>query len=319
MATKKPITTKAKAPTKPTGLFAEAAHELHTIRDFLRFAITRFNEADLFFGHGSNNAYDEAAYLILHSLDLPLDRLEPFLDALLLEPEKEALANVLFQRVMTRKPAAYITREAWLDGHPFYVDERVIVPRSFIAELLRDQLKPWVKRPDSVTDILDLCTGSACLAILAANAFPHAVVDAVDVSADALEVAHINVEGHGLEGRVFPIESDMFSALAIETKARKYDVILANPPYVNAVSMQELPDEYLAEPDLALASGGDGLDHTRVILKEAKKHLKLNGVLIVEIGHNRAQLEKAFPKLSFHWPKTSGGDEFVFVLTRDQL
>jgi ribosomal protein L3 glutamine methyltransferase len=317
MATKK--SSPSVKPLKPTGLFADAAHELHTVRDFLRFAISRFNEADLFFGHGSQSAYDEAAYLILHTLNLPLDRLEPFMDALLLEPEKDALVTVLYQRVSTRKPAAYLTHEAWLDGQPFYVDERVIVPRSFIAELLRDQLKPWVKRAGTVENVLDLCTGSGCLAILAAHAFPNAMVDAVDISSEALDVAHINVEGHGLEGRVFPIESNMFDTLAAGKNKRRYDVIISNPPYVDAMAMDELPNEYLAEPGLALASGDDGLDHTRAILKQAKAHLNPGGVLVVEIGHNRAVLEQEFPKIEFQWPKTSGGDRFVFVLTREQL
>jgi ribosomal protein L3 glutamine methyltransferase len=313
----------AKAPKqdvkKLSGLFIDAAHEMHTVRDFLRFAVSRFNEADLYFGHGTTTAYDEAAYLILHTLNLPLDRLEPFLDSILLEPEKDALVEVLHARVATRKPAAYITREAWLGDQPFYVDERVIVPRSFIAELLREHLRPWIKKPDAVADVLDLCTGSGCLAVLAAKTFANAMVDAVDLSADAIEVAHINVEGHGLEGRVFPIESDMFAGLSAGKKVRRYDMILANPPYVNAPSMFDLPGEYVAEPEMALASGDDGLEHTRIILEQAKKHLKPNGLLIVEIGHNRAALEHAFPKLRFQWPKTSGGDRFVFVLTREDL
>jgi len=288
---------------------------LITVRDWLRFAVSRFNEAKLFFGHGSDNAFDEAAYLILHTLHLPLDRLEPFLDASLTHGESEEVQAVIERRVRDRIPAAYLTNEAWLGEHRFYVDERVIVPRSFIAELLNEQLAPWVEEADAVTRALDLCTGSGCLAILAALAFPNSEVDAVDLSADALEVAAKNVADYGLTDRVQLIESDLFAAL----DGRSYDVILSNPPYVNAESVAALPPEYQAEPALALGSGEDGLDATRQILAAAKAHLKPGGLLVVEIGHNRDVLEASYPNLPFTWLDTEGGDQFVFMLRREDL
>jgi len=288
---------------------------LITLRDWLRFAVSRFNEAKLFFGHGSDNAFDEAAYLILHTLHLPLDRLEPFLDASLTHDEAEQVKTVLSRRVRDRVPAAYLTHEAWLGEHRFYVDERVIVPRSFIAELLPEQLAPWIESPDEVSRALDLCTGSGCLAILAALAFPDARVDAVDLSKDALDVAARNVADYGLEDRVELLESDLFSAL----NGRSYDLILSNPPYVNAESVAALPPEYQAEPALALGSGADGLDATRQILAQAKAHLNPGGLLVVEIGHNRDALEAAYPTLPFTWLDTESGDQFVFMLRREDL
>jgi ribosomal protein L3 glutamine methyltransferase len=288
---------------------------LITVRDWLRFAVSRFNEARLFFGHGTDNAFDEAAYLILHTLHLPLDRLDPFLDASLTHGESEEVQAVIERRVGERIPAAYLTNEAWLGEHRFYVDERVIVPRSFIAELLPEQLAPWVESPDEVTRALDLCTGSGCLAILAALAFPNAEVDAVDLSKDALEVAARNVADYSLTDRIELIESDLFAAL----DGRSYDVILSNPPYVNAESVAALPPEYQAEPALALGSGEDGLDATRQILAKAKDHLKPGGLLVVEIGHNRDALEAAYPALPFTWLDTESGDQFVFMLRREDL
>ncbi|WP_324781049.1 50S ribosomal protein L3 N(5)-glutamine methyltransferase [Thiobacillus sedimenti] len=288
---------------------------LVTVRDWLRFAVSRFNEAGLFFGHGSDNAFDEAAYLILHTLHLPLDRLEPFLDASLTHAEAEQVQAVLERRVRERIPAAYLTHEAWLGAHRFYVDERVIVPRSFIAELLHEQLAPWVDDPEAVGSALDLCTGSGCLAILAALAFPHATVDAVDLSKDALAVAAKNVADYGLDDRIELVESDLFAALA----GRAYDVIVSNPPYVNAESVAALPPEYRAEPALALGSGEDGLDATRQVLAQAKAHLNPGGLLVVEIGHNRDALEAAYPDLPFTWLDTESGDQFVFMLRREDL
>jgi ribosomal protein L3 glutamine methyltransferase len=293
----------------------EDTESLITVRDWLRFAVSRFNEARLFFGHGSDNAFDEAAYLILHTLHLPLDRLDPFLDASLTHGESEEVQAVIERRVRERVPAAYLTHEAWLGEHRFYVDERVIVPRSFIAELLREQLMPWVENPDELTRALDLCTGSGCLAVLAALAFPNAAVDAVDLSKDALDVAAKNVADYDLADRIELIESDLFGAL----KGRSYDVILSNPPYVNAGSVAALPPEYQAEPALALGSGEDGLDATRQILAAAKAHLNPGGLLVVEIGHNRDALEAAYPALPFTWLDTESGDQFVFMLRREDL
>ena len=223
--------------------------------------------------------------------------------------------HAVMQRIQTRKPAAYLTGEAWLQGLPFHVDERVIVPRSFIAELLRPRLAPWVQDPAGVRRVLDLCTGSGCLAILAALAFPKAQVDAADLSPDALAVARRNVADYRLGRRVHLVQSDLFGALA----GRTYDVIVSNPPYVTAASMRKLPEEYLREPPMALASGRDGLAHTRAILAQAKSHLHPGVLLVVEIGHNRKALERAFPKLAFRWPTVAAGEGFVFVLRREDL
>lgn len=295
--------------------FSEASASLKTVRDCLRFAVSRFNEAELFFGHGSENAYDEAAYLILHTLHLPLDRLEPFLDARLTQSEIYDVLDIIEKRAEQRIPAAYLTNQAWLGDLSFYVDERVLVPRSFIAELLREQLAPWINDAERVHKVLDLCTGSACLAILAAHAFPEAHVDAVDLSVDALDVAQYNVTDYHLDDRITLIESDLFD----ELKDRKYDLIISNPPYVDAISVAALPQEYKYEPELALGSGTDGLNATRVILKHAAEHLTSNGILVVEIGHNRDALEAAFPDLPFIWLQVSAGDEFVFMLHRNDL
>jgi len=300
---------------KPYAHRFDDTEALVTVRDWLRFSVSRFNEAGLFFGHGSDNAYDEAAYLILHTLHLPLDRLEPFLDASLTHGESADLMRVIERRVRERVPAAYLTGEAWLAGYRFTVDERVIVPRSFIAELLGEQLVPWVEDADSVSRVLDLCTGSACLAILAALAFPHARIDAVDLSRDALDVARQNVTDYDLQDRIELAESDLFSAL----EGRTYDLIVSNPPYVNAESVAALPPEYQAEPALALGSGKDGLDATRRILAAARQHLNPGGVLVVEIGHNREALESTCPALPFVWLDTEGGDRFVFLLRRENL
>ncbi len=295
--------------------FSEASSTLKTVRDCLRFAVSRFNQGGLFFGHGSETAYDEAAYLILHTLHLPLDRLEPFLDANLMQSELDEVLNIIEKRVGHRTPSAYLTHEAWLGDFRFYVDERVIVPRSFIAELLREQLAPWVDNPENITHVLDLCTGSGCLAILAAHAFPNAEVDAVDISPAAMDVAQRNVTDYGLEDRVHLIESDLYTNL----QDGLYDVIISNPPYVDAQAMAALPQEYLHEPSLALGSGPDGLDATREILKHAAAHLAPGGILVVEIGHNRAALEAAYPDLPFTWLEVSAGDEFVFLLHRNDL
>ena len=257
-----------------------AITELATVRDYLRYAVSRFNAAGLFFGHGSDNAWDEAVYLTLHTLNLPLDRLEPFLDARLLAHERTALLEIYRRRCEDRLPAAYLTNEAWLGEHRFYVDERVIVPRSFIAELLHEQLTPWVEDPWAIGSALDLCTGSGCLAILAALAFPEAQVDAVDLSKEAISVAKRNVEEYDLSERIEIIQSDAFANL----KGKRYDLIISNPPYVNADSVAALPPEYLHEPVMALGSGQDGLDFTRIILREAKRHLNPDGLLVVEIG-----------------------------------
>ena len=295
-------------------LFRQAESSLHTLRDFLRFAVSRFQQAGLVFGHGSDNAHDEAAYLILHTLHLPLDMLEPYLDAALLADEKTELLGKLRERVEQRVPVAYITQHARQGDFDFYVDERVIVPRSFIYELLGEPLSPWIEYPELVHRALDLCTGSGCLAIQMAAHYPAAQIDAVDISLDALEVAAVNVEDYGLQERIQLVHTDLFEGLE-----GTYDLIVSNPPYVDAESVDALPEEYLHEPELALGSGEDGLDTTREILLQAAKFLNPRGVLLVEIGHNRDVLEREYPELPFVWLDTSGGDGFVFLLTREQL
>ena len=296
-------------------MFTQAETQLHTFRDLLRFAVSRFNEAGLFFGHGSANAYDEAAYLILHTLHLPPDQLEAFLDARLTSAELTQVLSIIKRRTLEKIPAAYLTHEAWLGDFSFYVDKRVLIPRSFIAELLREQLAPWVADPAAIHSALDLCTGSGCLAILLAHAFENAKIDATDISNEALEVARKNVDDYGLEQRVNLLQSDLFNGLA----GRRYDLIISNPPYVNAEAMAALPEEYRHEPRNALASGEDGLEATQAILQEAAKYLTDEGMLIVEIGHNRAALEQIFPQTPFTWLETSAGDGFVFMLKRDHL
>ena len=289
--------------------------ELETLRDWLRYAVSRFNAAGVIFGHGTTNAYDEAAYLLLHTLRLPLDRLEPFLDAKISHAEREEVQHVIARRVDERIPAAYLTHEAWLGEHRFYVDERVLIPRSYIAELLREGLVPWIADPDSIQTALDLCTGSGCLAILIAHHFANADVDAADISSDALAVALRNVADHGLQGQVNLIRSDLLSNLT----EKRYDLIVSNPPYVTAVAMEELPPEYRHEPQLALAGGDDGLDAVRTILARAHEFLNPEGLLIVEVGQNRVAAEAAFPRLPFTWLSTESSDEAVFLLRRDEL
>jgi len=273
----------------------------------------RFNAARLSFGHGTLHARDEAIYLLLHALNLPPDNFDP---SLKLTPRQSERVLALFERrICERLPAAYLTREAWLGSYRFYVDERVIVPRSYIAELLRSRLQPWIAKSFKVRSALDLCTGSGCLAILTARTFAHARVDAADISADALEVARINVAAYRMKRRVHLVQSDMFDAL----QGRLYDLIISNPPYVRSSAMRKLPMEYRREPSIALAGGTDGLDAVRVILREASHHLNPRGMLVVETGHKRSAVERAFPRLPFIWPVTSGGDDCVFLLAREDL
>jgi ribosomal protein L3 glutamine methyltransferase len=290
-------------------------HTFTTVRDLLRYAVSRFNSAKLFFGHGTNNALDEAAYLILHTLHLPLDQLEPFLDARLLQGEIESVVAVIERRAGERVPAAYITNEAWLGSYRFYVDERVIVPRSFIAELIPEQLAPWIADPAAVYEALDLCTGSGCLPILLADAFPDAHIDAVDISTDALTVADRNVNDYNLQERIALYQSDLYDGLP----NKQYDLIISNPPYVNSDSMSRLPEEYRREPQIALAGGTDGMDLVRKIVAGAASRLTPNGVLMVEVGHERGYAEAAFPDLELTWVSTSAGDDMVFTVTAAQL
>ncbi|MBK7791361.1 MAG: 50S ribosomal protein L3 N(5)-glutamine methyltransferase [Betaproteobacteria bacterium] len=293
----------------------DAVHDLETLRDWLRWAVTRFGEAKLAFGHGTTNAFDEAAYLLLHALHLPLERLDPFLDARLTHAERQQLAQLLQRRIEQRVPAAYLTREAWLGDFRFYVDERVLIPRSFIAELLPDGLAAYVRDAAQVASVLDLCTGSGCLAILLAHAFPAADVDAVDISSEALAVAQRNVSDYGLADRINLLRSDLFGNMP----DKNYDLIVSNPPYVTGTAMDELPAEYRHEPALALAGGDDGLDAVRTIVREAPRFLAPGGLLVVEIGHNRDAVEVAWPRTPFVWLDTGSSADSVFLLTREDV
>jgi len=293
----------------------DAKANLRTIRDALRFAVTRFSEANLFYGHGQVDAFDEASFLIMRALSLPLERLDVFLDAFLTIGEINSLLQLIERRVRSRMPAAYLLNEAWLQGYRFYVDTRCIIPRSFVAELLRDELQPWIADPAGVRSVLDLCTGSGCLAIMAANVFPRARIDAVDLSVDALAVATRNVDDYGLRSRVSLVCSDLFDAVA----EQRYDVILCNPPYVTAASMEQLPPEYRHEPRMALTGGEDGMDVVRQVLRQAHRHLEPDGCLFVEVGDGRDTLEQEFPDLPLTWLTTSAGDSMVFLVHQADL
>lgn len=294
---------------------SQITEALFTIRDWLRYSVSRLEQSSVFFGHGTDNAYDESVWLVMSALHLPLDTLDNFLDARITRDEAKHLAHLIERRVTERVPTAYLLREAWLKGFKFYVDERVIVPRSFIAELLEDGLAPWIEYPEMVESAADICTGSGCLGVLLAHAFPNATVDVVDISPDAIAVANINIKNYGLEDQITAVQSDMFSGL----KGKKYDLIISNPPYVDAPAMSALPQEYRNEPQIALGSGIAGLDHTHILLNEAKKYLNDDGILVVEIGHNRDALLDAYPDLPFTWLDVESGNEFVFLLTKEQL
>jgi ribosomal protein L3 glutamine methyltransferase len=289
--------------------------DLHTLRDWLRWGASRFNEAKLFFGHGCDNAHDEAAWLVLHALHLPPDRLDPYLDARLTRQERVAVLELLQQRIARRLPAAYLTHEAWQAGLRFYVDERVLIPRSYFADLLVEGFAPWIDDPYAIGRALDLCTGSGCLAILMAHAFPAAKIDAADISQDALAVARRNVGDYDLKKRIRLVQGDLFAGLG----KRRYDFILSNPPYVTAQAMRDLPPEYHHEPENALAAGTDGLDIVRRILAAAANHLNPGGLLAIEVGHNRAIVEAAFPDLPLTWLDTPSGDGKLFMVRREDL
>lgn len=303
---------------------ADAIESLLTVRDWLRHATSRFNAAGLVYGHGTETAIDEAAFLILSTLELPIDSLEPWLDARLTRAERQRISTIVNARISTRKPAPYLTGTAWIRGHRFHVDGRVIVPRSFIGELLADAIAvgecdavghPLGITPGSVNKVLDLCTGGGSLAILVALAFPDAHIDAVDLSAGALEVAKKNVAAYDLAERIALVQSDLFAGLA----GRRYDLIVSNPPYVTDASLAAFPPEYQAEPRLAHAGGSDGLDVVHRILALAPQHLESGGALVVEIGQAREELLRAYPKLPFLWLDTAASEGEVFSLLAGDL
>ncbi len=290
-----------------------SAHTRRTVGGLIRDVARRFRTQKLAYGHGTGTAADEAAWLVLHTLRIPFEELGPQAGRVPTSAELRRVDRLAERRIRERIPVAYLTHEAWLGEFRFYVDRRVIVPRSFIAEILTDGITPLLHSP--VGRALDLCTGSGCLAILLAHAFEHAQIDAVDLSSGALAVARRNVADYRLRRRISLRRSDLFDALPIRT----YDLIVSNPPYVNAAAMKKLPREYTREPRMALAAGHDGLLLVRRILAEARKRLSRRGTLICEVGHNREALERAFPQLPFTWLETSAGDELVFLLEKNQL
>lgn len=287
-----------------------------TVASLLTAARRRLSRAAISYGHGYLDAAEEALCLVMHALGLPGGAIDQATLQKRVSPAQcQRALELVRDRIKKRLPAAYLTRESWLQGWRFHVDERVIVPRSFIAELLTAELYPWVENPESVRRALDLCTGSACLAIIMAKMFARAAVDALDLSPPALEVARINVARHRLGRRIRLLESDLFSAAG----KTRYDLIISNPPYVTAASMRKLPPEYRSEPAMALAGGNNGFDLVDMILAQAADHLTPHGTLVVEIGHQRDRLEQRYPRLPFFWPETSGGDDCVFIVKRADL
>ena len=305
-------------PEKPTS--SDVASQLSTIRDFLRWALSEFRAAKVVHGHGTTSATDEAAFLILEALHLPVDDINPWLDARLLDTEKHSLATLIRTRIDTRMPAAYLVKRAYIHGMPFFVDERVIVPRSYIGELMFSGIfggeeAPLIEDVANVTSVLDLCTGSGCLAIIAAGVFPGAEVDAADLSANALEVARINVDDHDVADRVNLLEGDLFEAV----EGRTYDLIISNPPYVAGGEVEAFPPEYVHEPVMAHLGGEDGLDLVRRILAVAADHLNPGGGLLCEVGTGRERLVDDYPQLDFLWLDTEESEGEVFWITREQL
>jgi ribosomal protein L3 glutamine methyltransferase len=305
-------------PSLPEEESDERLETFVTVRDWLRYAVGRFRAADLAFGHGATTALDEAAFLILEGLKLPIDTLDPFLDAKLLRRERARLFDLIEARATTRKPAAYLLNRAYIQGVPFYVDERVIVPRSLIGELLMTAFaedNALTGDPERISTVLDLCTGGGSLAILAARVFPNVRIDAADLSADALDVARRNIAEHRLEQRIVLKEGDLFAPV----EHARYDLILANPPYVDAATISSYPPEYAAEPAIAHAGGADGLDIVRRILEEAPTHLTAQGILVCEVGGGRAALEREFPQLPFVWLDTEDTSGEVLLLHAEGL
>lgn len=293
---------------------AQTLKELHTIRDYIRFSMSCFYKHDLYFGHGTDNPWDEAVQLVLGALHLPWNSNPELLDARLTGDEKVRVLDFLEQRVIQRRPLPYIIGEAWYAGMPFYVDERVLIPRSPIQELIEMHFSPWL-REGPVERILDLCTGSGCIGIVCAYAFEEAEVDLADISADALDVARRNITRHELDDRVTAIESDLFSNL----NGRRYDLIVSNPPYVDSADLAGMPQEYQHEPDLALGSGADGLDITKQILRQAQQYLADDGLLVIEVGNSEVHLQQQYPQIPFTWLELAEGGNGVFLLTAAEV
>ena len=293
----------------------EITEQLHTVADYIRFAASEFNRADLFFGHGHDNAWDEAITLMMFSLALPDQLTEHVMQCRLTHDEKTQILDIISRRITEQVPAAYITNQAYFSGLPFYVDERVLVPRSPIGEWIEKRFSPIISDEKPVERILDLCTGSGCIAIACANYFPEAEVDAVDLSIDALNVAQINIENHGLTEQVIPIQSDVFSGII----GQKYDLIVSNPPYVDQEDVDSLPAEFTHEPEMGLGCGSDGLDIVRKILAEGAEYLNDNGILICEVGNSQVHVEALYPEVDFQWLTFERGGHGVFMLTQQQL
>lgn len=293
----------------------EAFQDLQTIQDWVRWTATQFVSNEVFFGHGTDNPWDEAVSLVLPVLHMPIDAPKEIMHARVTQSEKSHLIGYIKARIEQRIPVAYLTNQAWFAGMPFYVDERVLVPRSPFAELIAKHFSPWVASPNKINRILDMCTGSGCIAIALAKAFERAQVDAVDISFEALEVADHNINQHMMHDRVFAIQSDVFSGVP----GQKYDLIVANPPYVDAEDMSDLPEEFHHEPELGLASGEDGLDVTRTLLAEAADHLNDDGLLFVEVGNSMVHMEQQFPEAPFTWLEFDHGGLGVFVVSKQQL
>ncbi|WP_108651048.1 50S ribosomal protein L3 N(5)-glutamine methyltransferase [Dongshaea marina] len=292
----------------------EVVTELHTVLDMLRWAVSRFNENEIFYGHGTDNAWDEAVQLILPALHLPLDIDPAIQNARLTHSERHHLAELIIRRVSENQPAPYLTNRAYFAGLEFYVDERVLIPRSPIGEMIENEFQPWLK--DSPRRIMDLCTGSACIAIACAVAFPEAEVDAIDISQDALDVAEINIHNYALEQQVIPLRSDLMRDLP---EGDTYDLIVSNPPYVDAEDMNSLPKEFTHEPEMALAAGDDGLDLAKKILAEAPDRLNEEGILVLEVGNSQVHLEEQFPEVPFTWVEFERGGHGILVMTREEL
>ena len=303
-------------PEKPgKGVSIDLSHDgLASIRDFIRWGASCFNEAGLFFGHGSDNALDEAMHLVFQVLNLPWDMPDAYMDSRLSLVERRKVAELVARRIEERRPLAYLVNQAWFCGLPFYVDERVLVPRSPIGELISQSFQPWLAEVE-VDRIMDLCTGSGCIGIAAAHAYPGAQVDLLDISDEALEIAGINIDRHELWGRAQVIRSDLFEAIDTAAVKPKYQLILSNPPYVDAEDMADFPEEFSHEPSLGLAAGPDGLDFARVILARAADFLDEQGLLVLEVGNSQWALKEVYPEVPFTWPEFAAGGHGVLVLT----